>query len=302
MLNSRPRRSKNGKGQVTIDQFPFAVQPTEDDPLGLHCLLASQSHGADFTQLNGASQNAVSAVRAMLSFEERDRPGPSACLRLPWFQDLPDRSVSRLSQPQVQLLVERSKRDLRTFSDLLVAKAASQLPSSRLTVYEQQFKAIDVRGKGYIDRSEMAQTLHQLRVCRQDAERAADAMDLSRTGCISWSEFVAALLPTSENLLHDGLAAVFSQLDLNDDGFVSAVELAEALMRTSCDLAFSKFVAEIILKEIDHVGDGKLKLNDVKKLALGREACGGTSSRSLTAIRKAVPAAISARKKCGDKK
>eukprot|EP00927_Polykrikos_kofoidii_P003575 TRINITY_DN11432_c0_g3_i1.p1 TRINITY_DN11432_c0_g3~~TRINITY_DN11432_c0_g3_i1.p1 ORF type:complete len:156 (-),score=26.03 TRINITY_DN11432_c0_g3_i1:68-508(-) len=146
----------------------------------------------------------------------------------------------------------------------------------------------------------MAQTLFQLRVCRHDAERAADTMDLSRTGCISWLEFVAALLPTSEDLLREGLAAVFSQLDLNDDCFVSGVELVEALMRTCCDVAVLKSAAQIVLKEIHHVGDGMLTLNDVVKIALGRD--GVANGRLVTAKRRAVLGASFARTKLGDRK
>eukprot|EP00927_Polykrikos_kofoidii_P015042 TRINITY_DN16678_c0_g2_i1.p1 TRINITY_DN16678_c0_g2~~TRINITY_DN16678_c0_g2_i1.p1 ORF type:complete len:581 (+),score=80.82 TRINITY_DN16678_c0_g2_i1:151-1743(+) len=294
MINSQPRRTKCPNGKVTIDQFPFAVEPTADDPLGVHDLMAKHCQGPDFRQLDSVSQNAISVVRAMLSYEERDRPGAVACLRLPWFRDASDRSLHRLSLAQVQIVVERSKRELRTFSDMLIARAASQLPSSKLAAFEEQFKAIDVQGKGHISHIEMVQTLHQLRVPRQEAERVTDAMDLSRTGCISWSEFVTALLPTSEDLLMEGLACFIPQL-ANDDGTVSVEELEKAT-RKSCDVAFPKCAAEIMLNEIGHVGDGKLNINDIKRLIFGRETCRIGGKRLVTPIRRIPSSASSARR------
>eukprot|EP00927_Polykrikos_kofoidii_P014648 TRINITY_DN16458_c0_g2_i1.p1 TRINITY_DN16458_c0_g2~~TRINITY_DN16458_c0_g2_i1.p1 ORF type:complete len:909 (-),score=109.02 TRINITY_DN16458_c0_g2_i1:23-2749(-) len=286
MLNSQPRRSTNLDGAVLIDQFPFAVQASEDDPIGLHCLLQSQSHGPDMGQLAGATQNAVSAVRAMLSFDESDRPGAYACLQMPWFKHASDLSSHRLSQAQVQVLVERSRRELRTFSNALIAKAASQLPSARLSPFVEQFKAIDVTGRGHITRAEMKQTLHQLRVPRQEGERVADAMDLSKTGCINWSEFVAALLPTAEQLLFEGVGAVFSQLDLNDDGMVAVQGLAEAVLWKGCDPALSKCAAKVLRKEIDHPGCDNLNLSQIKKLVLGRETSSACASRLAMADRR----------------
>jgi serine/threonine protein kinase len=293
MLNSQPRRTQQVNGQLTIDQFPFAVQPSDDDPLGLHCLLANQSRGPDLMQLAGATREAVSAVKAMLSFEEVDRPAAFDCLRLPWFRSATERSSRRLSHAQVQVLVKRSKRELRTFSDMLVAKAASQLPSSRLASMEEQFKSIDVAGKGYITRGEIVHELHVLHVPRHEAERVADAMDLSRSGVINWSDFVASLLPAAEDLLIEGLVAFLSQHNFEDNGFVSALELGKAALETGCDQATSKFTAEVIMRELHHDGDDRLNLNDIKRLALGRESSGGC--RSTMTNRRPVPQACYAR-------
>lgn len=293
MLNSQPRRLNDCHGCVALDHFPFAVTATDDDPLGINGLMDSHAHGPDYLRLDGVSEEGVSAVKAMLSYDEDDRPGALDCLSLPWFQQGNERPSRHLSQVQVRTLLDRSKRELRAWWVALIAKAASMLSASDVALFEDQFKAMDSSGNGYISRSDFVLALHQFRVPRQDSERVADAVNSSGTGRISWSEFIAALLPSSEDLLCQGVAAVFARLDLDMDGEVRTGELVEALCKGDFGEAaanaclqkplVAKSMAEMMIKEMDQNCDGSLNLHDLKGYLLGRDAGNGTGNNRCVA-------------------
>eukprot|EP00927_Polykrikos_kofoidii_P070431 TRINITY_DN6666_c0_g1_i2.p1 TRINITY_DN6666_c0_g1~~TRINITY_DN6666_c0_g1_i2.p1 ORF type:complete len:961 (+),score=109.92 TRINITY_DN6666_c0_g1_i2:91-2883(+) len=276
MLNSSPRRSPGHNGDVSVDHFPFPVSPTHEDPMGLYGLLKSHRCGPDWRQVSGASEDAVSAMKKLLCFEEEIRPGASTCLQLPWFREGSDRSCPRLSQTQLQILLERSKCEVSAYWELLIAKAASQLPLSKVTGFVEQFKTLDVNGNGYIRRSELVESLLNQRVQLQDAERIAEAADLDKTGRISWLEFIALLLPTSEDLLKEGLTTLFGH------GKVCVEELEEALRSgqfgvacgNSClnNPSLSRGVAEMMLKDVDRDCGGTVSIENLSKYLLGRHS------------------------------
>ena len=71
---------------------------------------------------------------------------------------------------------------------------------------------------GVRGRQELSTKLQSLGVSADAANRAADAADYDGSGKIEWSEFVAAMLPASQELFATALQVAFSHFDTNHDG------------------------------------------------------------------------------------
>lgn len=78
---------------------------------------------------------------------------------------------------------------------------------------------MDRDGTGAINCDDLRQVLQDLGVAAQDSEDAAAAImahhDSDRSGTIEWTEFVAAMIPASKELLSEALDMEFNMLDSN---------------------------------------------------------------------------------------
>lgn len=209
--------------QNVLYNYPFFPTPTSSDSSGRTGLLAAQRLGPPMQHLRSSSAVAQQTVRQLLAFEESQRPDALECLRLPWLQRVEEQHdvVLLMDASRVRALTE--DRRLRSWQRVVIMRAATQLPASKLAEFEGLFRAIDRSGTGSIDADDLRQLLQGgLGIAAPDNEDAAVAVmsqhDADRSGSIEWTELVAAMIPSSEELLLAALEMEFHRLDRNCRG------------------------------------------------------------------------------------
>lgn len=256
IFNVVPKYLPDGQGGQVLYTYPFAPVPTDEDVMGIRGLLQAQRVGPPMEQISSVSPAARQVVQCALSFDERTRPSASECLSMRWFND--DLGIAAVNLTSEQVHVLSQDREHRLWWRAMAVRAASQLPASRLGHLELRFAAIDRNKDGCVQQGELASFLHGLGVPIAAAERAAQASDFDNNGVIEWSEFVAAMLPTSHELFAVSLLAAFQSLDANSDGCLDHGELLRLLADGHIDdmhMPASKTVDTMIAElDVDHSG------------------------------------------------
>jgi len=265
-LNSRPIFYTDQEGQKVLWTYPFVPVPSEKDQLGLRSLIDAHVAGPPMDVISHASSDAQDAVRRMLLINEKQRPSANECLELSWFNVLG--TTSRLNDAQVNALLHLQEREARFWWGATVAKAATQLPLAELVPLVDIFKKINQSNTGCISREELSRALQSSGVSSKQADLAAEAVDLSKSGEIEWSEFVAAVLPSSPEIFTSALDLAFRYFDTNRDGFIDKSELELVLQSdaswNSLHSAFVPRAVQMMLNEMDTDGDGLVSVMEFK--------------------------------------
>lgn len=216
--------------------------------------------------ISHSSSDAQDAVRRMLLINEKQRPSANECLELSWFNVLG--TTSRLNDAQVNALLHFQEREARFWWSATVAKAATQLPLAELVPLVDIFKRINQSNTGCISREELSRALQSSGVSSKQADLSAEAVDLSKSGEIEWSEFVAAVLPSSPEIFTSALDLAFRHFDTNRDGFIDKSELELVLQSdanwNSLHSAFVPRAVQMMCNEMDTDGDGLVSVMEFK--------------------------------------
>eukprot|EP00971_Amphidinium_carterae_P004733 94840-Amphidinium_carterae.1 len=225
--------------------------------------LRNQQAGVPMDRIASVSEEAKFVVRSMLTFDERNRPDARQCLDLPWLNTAQSDVVVHLSGEQVDTLMQ--EHNARLWWRTTMAKAATQLPAGKIMELADLFKSIDTGNDGYISKEQLSTALQKLGVDPRDAASAADAVDIDSSERIEWTEFVAALIPASQELLATSLQIVFQTFDLDGDGYIVREEIVallnsgqiDSMVLPSANSALSaEQKAEMMVKELDPQGRG----------------------------------------------
>lgn len=257
IFNAVPQYMADGKGGQTFYTYPFFATPKPADPYGLEGLVAAQRAGPPMQQIRHASFDAQAAIRKMLTFSEELRPTAPEARDFAFFHNMDPRRVVELSCQQVNSLTKQ--RDDKMWWNAMISAAASQIPATQVMHLSDVFRTIDSNGDGFIEKSDLSGRLQSLGVKKCAADQAADAVDYGNTGQIEWSEFVAAMLPASQELFATALLVAFSHFDTDHNGHLDRSEIAALLQsdRISSQDMPDKTVDQMI-EELDANHDGRI--------------------------------------------
>jgi len=135
---------------------------------------------------------------------------------------------------------------------------ARRWPANQWQTVKRIFRGLDKDGTGRISKPTMAATLREQGVAAFEAEQAAEAMDMSMTGKIDWTEIVAMCIPLDHQALEDDLKQVFKLADGDGDNLLSKSELASIL---PMDNALALVQAEELLKEVTKSSSSSAKVD-----------------------------------------
>eukprot|EP00411_Alexandrium_monilatum_P017461 CAMPEP_0175233010 /NCGR_PEP_ID=MMETSP0093-20121207/26252_1 /TAXON_ID=311494 /ORGANISM="Alexandrium monilatum, Strain CCMP3105" /LENGTH=793 /DNA_ID=CAMNT_0016526881 /DNA_START=32 /DNA_END=2413 /DNA_ORIENTATION=- len=176
-----------------------------------------------------ASEASVGLCRSMLMRQRSCRPTAAQCLQAPFLLSARDESGGGEPVPVpdkiVDQLVSAPKRSLLYKSVAL--SIARVWPSNQLPTIKRLFYELDSAQTGRIALSQLEELLKDtgnLTPC--DAAEAADAMDLSRNGLVSWTHFVAACIDLGSNVFDQDLRQLFDDADADHDGLLGQRDIA----------------------------------------------------------------------------
>lgn len=257
IFNAVPQYISDGKGGQTFYTYPFFATPTPADPHGLGGLVAAQRAGPPLQQIQHASFEAQLAVQKMLMFSEELRPSAKEARNFAFFSTVDSRKVVELSHQQVNSLTKQ--RDEKLWWYAMISAAASQIPATQVMHLSDVFRTLDTNGDGFIEKIDLSLRLQSLGVRKCAADQAADAVDYDNSGQIEWSEFVAAMLPASQELFATALLVAFSHFDTDHNGHLDRPEVVALLQsgRISNHDMPEKTVDQMI-EELDANHDGRI--------------------------------------------
>jgi len=251
---------QGAEGQQTVMArlYPYPFLPPEGgskpsrEQLEEH--LARQQAGPNFTPLDGAaSPGAQDLITVLLTYEEQARPSARQVLSHPWLRRGQGRGPTDSSYEPEQvhqaggpavgppvLAAEQLESLLRfrragTLEQTVLLDVASKLSLGQLREIKPLFEALDKDGDGMLTSKELAQGMCQAGLGVEAAEAAAECIVRhSGNSKVEFSRFVAALVPSCQDLLVRHLRETFDRLDADSDGYVGKEELAKLLEQGPC--------------------------------------------------------------------
>merc|ERR1711916_90713 len=90
-------------------------------------------------------------------------------------------------------------------------------------------KSMDTNLDGVVKINDFSLMIQRSGVAAEEADFMARATDLAGNGVLTWSEFVAALIPADADLLETATNLVFHEMDVNHSGEITLVQLVALL-------------------------------------------------------------------------
>jgi calcium-dependent protein kinase len=151
-----------------------------------------------------------------------------------------------LSQTQLDCMVNFCRAS--ALEEAILLDVASQLSLAEIHELRTVFDRIDVDSDGRLSHHELSRAL-------QDAGLEDELADLTArrftvAGSMEFSRFVAALIPSCQDLVVQHLRDAFNRLDTDGDGFVTMTEIRAILERGKFGDAKASQVARNIFEDI----------------------------------------------------
>uniref|UniRef100_A0A0K0E4K6 Calmodulin n=1 Tax=Strongyloides stercoralis TaxID=6248 RepID=A0A0K0E4K6_STRER len=130
------------------------------------------------------------------------------------------------------------------------------------------FKEFDLNGDGFIQKDELNQVMTKMGQAPTNEELSAmfNAADKDRDGNIDFEEFLSI---AHANPLSLSLKAVFDELDVDGDSFITRSELRTAFQKMGHNLSDQDI--KQIYKHVDANQDGKINFDEFCKMMTKRK-------------------------------
>jgi len=158
---------------------------------------------------------------------------------------------------------------------LFAQHPASQLTDDEITMLEALFNQMNTNGDGILKPKELAEAMNSVgaEVDEETLKRQL-RMETSEEEGINIDDFIHMMaIHMKRKLTEDDVQLAFSAFDLNQDGYIDAEELQQAMNHIGFQMTPAE-VAEMIA-DADKNGDGKIDFDEFKeKMLLFGAACG----------------------------
>lgn len=196
-------------------------------------------------------------LKAMLDINPDKRPTARQIFDHEWFKkqsnSVNGRRLSKRSLFHLNNYTKHSKFK-RALLGFMMTKITIQ---ENIKKFQVIFKTIDKNGDGVLSVDEILEGLKQARINIPNPLEMIRALDNDKSGEISYSEFLTALVDWEKELSSEKLTKAFNEIDVNKDGALSSRELMAVLGTDYSEEQFANFI-----KEADINGDGKIDFSE----------------------------------------
>ncbi|CAE7360143.1 unnamed protein product, partial [Symbiodinium natans] len=184
-----------GKPWQNVEELPFSGS-------GGYAADSILSQEPDWHLFRSASTAALALCKRMLDKDEMARPTAGDCLRHPWLSSW----TFNAPTPELPLLPETFSALMQShaqskFFQVLMNVVASEIKVGRLGLVHGAFERVDASGSGYVSSQGLQAALKQLGVSDQTSEQALRALDVSGTGQIPYTLFIAGCVDLVDDKL-----------------------------------------------------------------------------------------------------
>ncbi len=161
-------------------------------------------------------------------------------------------------------VILKSLRNIGIFKNIeklkkaVLAYIATQLNEKETNSMKQMFSQIDKNQDGFITMEELQSTLSKCK-SKVEIEEIMKTLDMSSTGKINYSEFLAASMDHNVFLKKEYLVNAFNEFDKDKNGKITSAELKEILGK---DTNISASVWDDMIKAADTNGDGVIDFDE----------------------------------------
>lgn len=187
----------------------------------------------DWELMGGATPEAQAFCSKLLQKQEVDRINAQEALADRWFETMGlvgGTAASALDQAQIKALLTAGTRT--EFEKFVTRFVATQVDASGQARVNEAFRALDADHDGLLSLQELREGLKAFGASAKVAEEAALALDVGKTGSVSYTEFLAGLIslrhkqPEEQDRL---LMIAWQQFRPDGEGRVKANSIQDAL-------------------------------------------------------------------------
>lgn len=213
------------------------------------------------------SREAKGLISALLRVNPQERYTAEKAMCHEWL--LASVPQSRLEAGQAPLRSGKLVQELRAFrSENRLKKAAlhviiRQLSDEHTRALRDIFRTLDADNDGMLSIEDLKDGLAMAGVTEDvpDLEQIVDGLDLNGTGCVDYTEFLAAAVDRESFLNEDICMKAFNIFDVDGDGKINRHDLRKVLDKGSYqrELAANR---EELLRDVDRDGNGSINFKD----------------------------------------
>ena len=214
------------------------------------------------------SDDAKDLIRKMLQFNPNDRFTAEQALNHIWVKKTAPKAIDApLESSHVDNLKNfRAQNKLKKAALHVIAQ---QLPDSEVANLKNVFMSIDKNGDGQLTVAEIIEGIDKSGIKADalgiDIKEVLMNIDSNQSGCIDYTEFIAATLEKKKYMREDRLWSAFRVFDVDGNGTISKEELQKILLGGNVDIDGDKSIDEII-RECDLNGDGEISFDEFVKM------------------------------------
>lgn len=213
--------------------------------------------------LEGMPRLAQEVVRGLLAKDPIMRLTAKECRALEWFE-----CALRVQEHDQPALLREGSTPVKAlghasyFHRVAMFAMATAFSMKDMGELLAVFQAMDRDKLGLLSLEQFADGLKHLGI-KQDPQPLMVLLDMDKTGSISYTEFVAGVLSTQDDLPEGYVREVFDMFDLDGDGYITSHEL-EAVLSGGGPLVEvlpdGQTIDEIITEAAGH--DGRISFDD----------------------------------------
>jgi calcium-dependent protein kinase len=156
----------------------------------------------------------------------------------------------------------RGFRSVNKLKKAAIHVVAGQLAESDIEQLRDLFLAMDKDGDGHLTAAEIREGLQRANVnVPADLQKVMESIDVDGSGCIDYTEFLAAALDQRTYAQEDLCWAAFNMFDKDGDGSISVEELARIIDGEVGETMEAGNVDEL-MQEVDTNGDGRIDFSE----------------------------------------
>jgi calcium-dependent protein kinase len=206
-------------------------------------------------QWESISDNAKNFVSKLIVVDPKIRLNAAAALKHPWIvsrEQLPDEKPSEalLRSIDGSLIHYRQTSALKRLALQIIAHRST---SDEIIALRQAFESFDSERDGVVTFEEFKKALQAMNYSDDTLHDIFSSVDLTHTGKIMYTEFLAATLEAHGHIAEERIAEAFDRMDVDADGYISLDNLKE-VMGKHC----SPEEVEAVMESGDRDRDGRI--------------------------------------------
>jgi len=208
------------------------------------------------------SKEAEDLITKMLTLDEAKRISAKDAVNHPWIQKTAGRPVRQRDMSAKLISNFKNFHSAQRFKKLALTCIATQLNEKEIKNLKDTFLTLDKNGDGTLTLEEIKSGCQKQKISLPDNfEEIFTSIDTDSSGCMDYTEFIAATMETSFQHREDLCWAAFRVFDTDGDGTITTSELGMAMKSAGKGALTDGQLSEII-KEFDQNGDGVIDFDE----------------------------------------
>lgn len=215
---------------------------------------------------NNVSTEAKTLLNKLLNKSPDQRISAIDALKDKWFEKCKEGANPDINNPRLISSFRKFNAKAPLKVEML-GWIAKHIHTSKIDELTEIFYQLDVDNTGDISYHNFALALNKagIKLKKKDLKELFDRVNTSKDGSINFTEFISSMLFSSNLLTETIIRQTFCEFDADKDGFINQEEIINKFRKARKVTPED----ETWLKGVDLNGDGKINLEEFRKMILG---------------------------------